>query len=161
MVYYKKHTGKPSVDYNSSVEEALCYGWIDSTIKKLDNDKYVRKFTPRNKNSVWSELNKRRVKKLIKEKRMTNIGLSKIKYAKRNGQWDKKYMPAKDLEIPIDFRKALNENNEAKDFFDGLAPSYKKQFIGWISYAKREETKAKRIEESIKILAKKEKLGLK
>ncbi|MGB2982026.1 MAG: hypothetical protein WBC77_12350, partial [Candidatus Zixiibacteriota bacterium] len=75
LIYYKKHTGKPRIPYDDAVEEALCYGWIDSTIKRIDEEKYAQKFTPRSEKSNWSELNKRRAKKMIREGRMTQAGL--------------------------------------------------------------------------------------
>ena len=87
LIYYKKPSGKPRVAYDDAVEEALCFGWIDSTIRKLDEDRYMQKFTPRNPGSVWSELNKRRVEKMIREGRMTQAGLSKIEAAKKSGEW--------------------------------------------------------------------------
>ena len=90
LVYFKKHTKKESIIYNEAVEEALCFGWIDSTVKRIDEERYCQKFTPRNDKSVWSELNKKKCKKMIKEKRITKYGLKKIEIAKSNGMWDKK-----------------------------------------------------------------------
>ena len=87
LVIYKKHTGKPGLSYEEAVEEALCFGWIDGVMKRLDEEKYALRFSPRKKGSVWSELNKRRVAKLIKQGRMTEAGLAKVKEAKANGQW--------------------------------------------------------------------------
>ena len=88
MVFYKKNAGKPTMEYDESVEEALCFGWIDSIIKKIDEEKYCRKFTSRKSNSKWSSMNKRRVVKLIREGRMTEYGLAKIEEAKRSGFWE-------------------------------------------------------------------------
>ncbi len=161
LIFFKKDTGKPSMEYESSVEEALCFGWIDSIIKKIDESKYARKFTPRKDNSNWSEANKKRVERLINNQRMTDIGLVKIETAKQNGQWDKPDRPDISFDIPEEFKKALDKNNEAKEYFEQLALTYRKQFIGWIVVTKRPETKEKRINESIKLLAKGQKLGLK
>jgi uncharacterized protein YdeI (YjbR/CyaY-like superfamily) len=161
LIFYKRGTGKPTMPYESSVEEALCFGWIDSIIKKIDDEKYVRKFTPRKDNSVWSELNKKRVNELILSKRMTEFGLVKVEKAKRNGQWDKTYRPDISLDIPEEFQKALDQNKKAKSFFYQLAPTYQKHYLGWINYAKRMETREKRIWESIRLLEKGQKLGLK
>jgi uncharacterized protein YdeI (YjbR/CyaY-like superfamily) len=161
LIFFKKNTGKPSMEYESSVEEALCFGWIDSIIKKIDESKYARKFTPRKDNSNWSEVNKKRVDRLIKNRRMTDIGLAKIEAAKQNGQWDKPGRPDISFEIPEELKKALDKNSVAKEYFEQLAPTYQKQFMGWIVIAKRPETKEKRINESIKLLAKGQKLGLK
>jgi len=161
LIFYKKGTGKPTMDYEAAVEEGLCFGWIDSIIKKIDDERYARKFTPRKEESKWSESNKRRVKRLIKNGLMTEIGMAKVKEAKESGRWDKTGRPQIPFELPEDFKAALDNNAKARKFFNGLAPSYRKQFIGWIAMAKRPETRAKRIEESIGLLKKGEKLGMK
>ena len=147
LIFYKKGTGKPSIDYEVAVEEALCFGWIDSIIKKIDEERYVRKFTPRKDNSVWSESNKKRVKKVIKEGRMTEYGLMKIKAAKKSGKWYEDLKPDISFNIPADFEK--------------LSLTHRKHYIEWIVTAKREKTIQKRIEESIKMLKQGKKLGLK
>ena len=85
LIYYKKHTKKQSVLQPEAVEEALCYGWIDSIVKRIDDERYKQKFTPRNDKSIWSDLNKNRVSKLIKDGKMTEYGLAKINIAKKNG----------------------------------------------------------------------------
>ena len=161
LIFYKKGTGKPSMEYEASVEEALCFGWIDSIIKKINDEIYVRKFTPRKDNSLWSELNKERAARLIRSKRMTEIGLAKIERAKRNGQWDKPDRPEIPWDMPGEFRRALDQNKKAKTFFNQLAPTYQKHFMGWIQVAKRPETREKRIRECIGLLEKGQKLGLK
>ncbi len=161
LVYYKKESGKPVLSYEKSVEEALCYGWIDSIIKKLDDVRYARKFTPRNDNSYWSPSNKRRVEKLIKQGRMTEVGLKKIKAAKKSGWWDKDQRPELDFSMPEEFKRALSENHTAKANFEKLAPSYQKQYIIWISMAKQQKTRQNRIQESLALLEKGEKLGMK
>jgi uncharacterized protein YdeI (YjbR/CyaY-like superfamily) len=161
LVFYKKGTGKPTLEYDASVEEALCFGWIDSIIKSLDDARYVRKFTPRKPSSKWSESNKRRVAKLIKRKLMTKAGLALVTHAKKSGTWQKQDRPDISFELPKDFAKALAKNKKAKSFFEQLAPGYKKQFIGWISVAKRQATIDKRIAESIALLGQGKKLGMK
>lgn len=162
LVFHKKHTNKKTdLDYDASVEEALCFGWIDSTIRKLDEDSFVRKFTPRNPGSNWSELNKKRVGKLIKQGLMTDIGLAKVNDAKKSGMWEKPDRPVISLEIPPELKKALNANKKAKAFFDTLAISYRRQFIGWVSVAKQPETRERRVAESIRLLEQGQKLGLK
>jgi uncharacterized protein YdeI (YjbR/CyaY-like superfamily) len=161
LIFYKKKTSQPTVPYEAAVEEALCFGWIDSIIRKIDSEKYARKFTPRKDNSRWSGLNRKRANKMIKEKKMTDFGLSKIKAARKAGLWDKNPKPQIPSEIPSEFAKALAHNKKAKENFDKLAFSYRRHYIGWIARAKRAETKAKRIKESIALLAKGEKLGLK
>jgi uncharacterized protein YdeI (YjbR/CyaY-like superfamily) len=161
MVFYKKATGKPTIPYEDAVEVALCFGWIDSIIKKVDEEKYLRKFTPRKDKSIWSTLNKKRVEKVIQEGRMTEAGLIKVKIAKENGQWEKADSPQLDLTISPEFAEALKNNPKAKENFENLADTYQKHFLGWINSAKRPETRKKRIQESISLLEKGEKLGLK
>jgi len=160
LIFFKKGA-RPSLDYESVVEEALCFGWIDSIIKKIDEAKYARKFTPRKDSSKWSEINKKRVERLIKSGRMTHAGLSKVKAAQKSGRWNETDRPTIIFDLPEDFKKALNQNRKAKEFFEQLAPTYQKQFIGWIRIAKRHITIKKRISESIRLLENGEKLGLK
>ena len=161
LVFYKKRTGGASLDYEESVEEALCFGWIDSIIKRIDDDKYCRKFTPRKHDSRWSNTNKKRAEKIIKEGRMTGFGLAKVEAAKRSGIWEIDPRPVITTDIPQELAEALAGNRKAKDFFEELAPTHQKHFIGWIVTAKREETRAKRLQESLALLASGEKLGLK
>lgn len=149
------------MDYEEAVEEALCYGWIDSIIKKIDETKFSRKFTPRKEYSKWSPSNKKRVERLIKNDKMTPTGLSKITAAKKSGKWDESDRPNISFDLPGDFKKALSQNKKAKKFFEQLAPSYQKHFIAWIKIAKKKETRENRIRESIQLLQKREKLGLK
>jgi uncharacterized protein YdeI (YjbR/CyaY-like superfamily) len=161
LIFYKKETGKPSIDYEVAVEEALCFGWIDSLVRKIDEQRYSRKFTPRKDKSVWSESNKKRVKKVIKEGRMTEYGLEKVKAAKKSGKWYEDVKPDISFNIPTDFEKALKKNNKAKEYFEKLSLSQRKHYIVWVGTAKREKTIEKRIEESIKLLKQGKKLGLK
>ena len=160
LIFFKKETGKASIDYEAAVEKALCFGWIDSIIKKIDDERYARKFTPRQEDSSWSDLNKKRVGKLIKTGRMAASGLAQIEIAKANGQWDKPVRPNIEFDMPPELAAALAQNRKARENFEELAPSYRKQYIGWIAVAKRPETKARRIEEAIELLEKGQKLGL-
>lgn len=159
LVFYKKATGRPSLEYEESVEEALCFGWIDSVIRRMDDDQYCRKFTPRRNTSKWSNTNKKRVAKIIKEGRMTEFGRAKIEAAKRSGRWERDPRPVMNSDIPQELAEALARNRKAKDFFEKLAPSHRKHFVGWIVSAKRPETREKRIKESLALLARGEKLG--
>jgi uncharacterized protein YdeI (YjbR/CyaY-like superfamily) len=161
LVFYKKETGRPSLQYEESVEEALCFGWIDSIIRRIDDDKYCRKFTPRRDGSRWSASNRMRVEKIIKEGRMTEFGLAKVEAAKRSGNWEKDPRPVISMELPQELSEALAGNRKARDFLEGLAPTYRKHFIGWIVAAKRPETRARRLKESLALLARGERLGLK
>lgn len=161
LVYYKKGSGKASIAYGASVEEALCYGWVDSLIKKLDEERYIRKFTPRADESNWSVSNVKRVEKMIAVGKMTAHGLRKVEAAKRLGSWQNPVQPPKmDFELPPEFKAALQENPKARQGFEALAPSYQKRYIGWIATAKRPETRQKRLAEALQMLERGEKLGL-
>lgn len=160
LIFYKKGTGKPTMSYDTAVEEALCYGWIDSIKKRVDDEKYTFRFSPRKASSKWSPSNKKRVANLQKEKRMTGFGQAKIDAAKANGMWDKKDRPEIPDEPPAEFKKALKKNKTAEKNFNNLAPSYRKQYIGWIAAAKQEATIRKRIKESIQLLKEGKKLGM-
>ena len=160
LVFYKKATGRQSLEYGEAVEEALCFGWIDSIIKRIDDEKYCRKFTPRKDNSNWSATNKKRVAKLIKEGLMTDVGMAKVRIAKKSGMWNVDSRPAISTEVPEELSRALGRNRKAREFFETLAPTYRNQFIGWIATAKRPETKAKRVKQSVELLAAAKKLGM-
>jgi len=160
LVFYKKGSGKPALTYEEAIEEALCHGWIDSIIKKVDAECYLRKFTPRNDDSRWSDLNKKRVEKLIHENRMTEYGLAKVEIAKKNGAWDTPDQPRIQFEMPGEFQQAMEINIKAREFFNSLTKTEQKQYITWIASAKRSETREKRIKESLDLLAVGQKLGL-
>ena len=161
LVFYKKKTNKSSLEYEQAVEEAICFGWIDSIIKKIDEAKYVRKFTPRKADSLWSQLNKKRAERMIKQGLMTKAGLAKIKIAKETGLWDKDPRLKISLDIPDEFAAALAKNKKARENFNKLAFTYRRHYIGWIITAKRDQTKKRRIAESIALLEQGKKLGLK
>jgi uncharacterized protein YdeI (YjbR/CyaY-like superfamily) len=161
LVFYKKQTGKPTITYGAAVEEALCFGWIDGIIKKIDEARYARKFTPRRESSRWSALNKKRAAKMIRQGKMTEAGLAKINAAKKSGLWDKDPRPAISFEVPPELAEALARNKKARETFEKLAPSHRRRYIAWIAVAKRQETKKRRVAESIALLEKGRKLGLK
>jgi uncharacterized protein YdeI (YjbR/CyaY-like superfamily) len=162
LVYYKVKTGIQSIPYEASVEEALCFGWIDSLIKKLDEDRYARKFTPRKEDSRWSAVNIRRVEKMHEAGLMTEHGLRLVEVAQRNGQWGKPVQKPKiKFDIHPAFKVALEQSPIARQTFDGLAPTYQQQYLTWIALAKRKDTRDKRILESIQLLEQGQKLGLK
>lgn len=154
---YKKNSCIPSITYPEAVESALCFGWIDSQVKKYDEKSYLQKFTPRKAKSPWSQINKEKVKKLIREKRIRPEGMRQIEIAKRNGEWDRAYESPTTMKAPQDFLDALSKNKAAKTFFDILNRTNQYYFLYWITSAKRDETRQKRILESIKMLEKKEK----
>jgi len=160
LVFYRKEAGKPTIEYEAAVEEALCFGWIDGILRKLDEAQYARKFTPRRDDSGWSALNKTRAEKMIGEGKMTEAGLAKIRAAKKSGRWDKDPRPAISFEVPPELARALTANKKAKENFEKLAPSHRRHYIGWIAVARKDETRKRRIAESIALLEKGEKLGL-
>ena len=148
LISYKKATGKPRFDYDEAVEEALCFGWIDSKPGKIDEERSMLWFTPRKPRTGWSKLNKERVEKLIEAGLMAPAGLAKIEAAKKDGSWNA-LDAAEALEIPSDLAKAFSESGAAKDYFDEFPRSVKKAILEWITRAKRPETRAKRIEETV------------
>jgi len=158
LVFYKAASGKPSISYQDSLEEALCFGWVDSLIQKIDEEKYARKFTPRRPGSKWSELNKHLVARLIKEGRMTEAGRAKVDFILEEAS---KVRPKRaPLPLPEWLKEGLMANPAAWENFQKLAPSHQRNYIGWISDAKREETRQKRIREAIEKLKRNEPLGL-
>jgi uncharacterized protein YdeI (YjbR/CyaY-like superfamily) len=161
LVLYKKHTGKANLVYEDAVREALCFGWIDGIRKRVDDEKHMIRFTPRRPNSMWSPSNKKRVAELIADGRMTAAGLALVREAKRNGQWAKADVPRPVPDIPAELVEALARNKTAQRQFEALAPSHRKQYIGWIASAKRDVTRSKRAAEAVRLLAQKKKLGLK
>ena len=162
LIYYKKHTGKACISYEESVQTALCFGWIDSIIKKLDEDSYVRKFNPRNENSVWSESNKKRIVQLLEEGKMKPAGLRLVEAAKQNGNWDKVISrPEIDFTMPQEFTNALKMHPQAEDYFNSLSQRHQREYLIWIIMAKRDDTRERRIEKSLEMLLEKRKLGLK
>ncbi|MBE0664399.1 MAG: YdeI/OmpD-associated family protein, partial [Candidatus Aminicenantes bacterium] len=159
LVFYKKHTGKKSLPYDEAVEEALCFGWIDSIIKRLDEKTYARKFTPRNRGSRWSELNIARAKKMITAGLMTAAGLALIDPALlRRQPIPRPARPPEVQSIPPYIRAALKNDQQAAVFFASLAPSYRRLYVNWVDSAKREETKQRRLAEMLATLRARRKL---
>ena len=152
FVYYKKASGKPRVSYDEAVEEALCFGWIDSLPRKIDDERSKLLFTPRKPKSVWSKLNKTRIEKLIENGAMTEIGSAKIEAAKKDGSWN--ILDASDnLEIPADLEKEFSKNKFAESNFDAFTDSVKRVILAWIGSAKRVETRTARIAKTVAMAA--------
>jgi uncharacterized protein YdeI (YjbR/CyaY-like superfamily) len=148
LISYKKATGKPRVDYDEAVEEALCFGWIDSKGNKLDEERSMLWFAPRKLRTGWSKLNKDRVARLLKAGLMAPAGLAKVKAAKKDGSWNA--LDAVDaLEMPSDLTEALSKSQTARGYFEAFPKSAKRAILQWISSARRPETRAKRIEETV------------
>jgi len=143
VILYKKHTGKLSPSHRELMEEAICFGWIDTTIKKLDENRYIRNFTKRNKNSKWSDNTIRYGRELIKQKMMTPIGLKFFKEGLSRPTHDAGI--PKNPNIPIELKKVLDKDKKTNDNFMKISPSIKKMLYRWILSGKREETRTKRI----------------
>jgi uncharacterized protein YdeI (YjbR/CyaY-like superfamily) len=153
LIYHKKNSEQNSVEYEEAVEEALCFGWIDSKVNALDEKRYMQVFTPRKPGSTWSKINKDRVTKLIKMGLMHTAGLKKIKKAKKDGSWNI-LDDVEDLIIPEDLQEVLNGNKTALENFNSFTDSSKKQILWWVISAKRPETRKNRIKRIV-ILAEK------
>jgi len=160
LVYYKVHTERPSIPYSDSVEEALCYGWIDSLIKKLDGDRYARKFTPRRPGSNWSPTNKKRVRKLIREGRMLPEGMVLVDFPIDEPD-DEPALILQELNLSDELLKTLQANTKAWENFCQLPPSHKRNYVGWIMSAKKDDTRKRRFDEAISLLAQGKRLGMK
>ena len=151
LAHYKKHTGIHGISYEDAVEEALYFGWIDGLLRSIDSDKYALRYSPRRRNAIWSEVNKKRAERMIDQGRMTQAGLTKIEQAKESGEWHNATLREM-LEIPPDLEKALAADKEAKQNFERSAPSRRKQLIWWVTSAKREETRERRINEIVRLV---------
>ena len=149
LIHYKKGSGKKSMTLEESVEEAICFGWIDGKLRKIDDEKFVVRFSPRQPNSVWSKINKERAEKLMVTGRMTKAGIATIEKAKASGSWENAYTNKIKDAIPSDLEEALRKNEQAWSNFQNFANSYRNMYIGWVSSAKTEEMRKKRIEKVV------------
>ena len=152
VVYAKKHTGIPSLTYNDAVEEALCFGWIDSLLHPIDDSLYKQIFTPRKQKSAWSALNKRRVEKLVAAGLMTAAGMKMIDLAKDSGLWEA-HAPSESLTLPPELQRALNANKSAKKNWPTYTESQRKAFLRMVIGAKQPETRAQRVARVVDIVA--------
>jgi len=156
LVFHKLHTGQASIAYEDAVDEALCFGWVDSLIKRLDDACYARKFTPRKPDSKWSTANRRRYAQLKASERLMPAGLNR---APTDRSYD---APGPSFSmVPQYIQEALRKHPAASSYFESLAPSYRRRYIGWIDSAKQEATKMRRLQEVIRLLAAGRKPGLK
>ncbi len=144
LIYYRSSTKIPSLTWSEAVDEALCYGWIDSTKKTIDKERYKQYFTRRKPNSTWSKVNKEKVAKLIQSGRMTKAGMDCIFTAKQNGSWvllDE----VEALIIPEDLKQTMRKFEGSQEYFNGLSKSVKKILLYWVMSARKAETRQKRI----------------
>jgi uncharacterized protein YdeI (YjbR/CyaY-like superfamily) len=146
LVFYKKSSLSPNLSWSESVDEALCFGWIDSTKRSIDSEKYKQYFSKRKKNSTWSKINKDKVDYLTKHGLIKEAGYKCIEVAKKNGSWTM-LDEVEALVVPDDLRQALVSRKGSEEYFEGLSKSAKKILLYWIFAAKKTETREKRIAE--------------
>jgi uncharacterized protein YdeI (YjbR/CyaY-like superfamily) len=152
LIYYKPASGKTRVSYDDAVDEAICFGWIDSKPNKLDDDRSIQFFAPRNPKSNWSKVNKERVARLTAENRMQPAGIALVNEARKNGAWDA-LNEVEEMIIPPDLLAALKATPGAHAYFSAFPRSSKKNILEWIHNAKQPETRAKRITETARLAA--------
>lgn len=150
LIFYKVENPEPSMRWEEAVKVALCFGWIDSTVKSLGNGKRRQYFCPRNPKSVWSALNKKYIKELIAKGLMHKSGLTIIEIGKQNGSWTA-LDDVENLIVPVDLQIEFNKNTTAYQNYLHFAPSYRKNYLYWLNQAKREATRLKRIKEIINL----------
>ena len=150
LVYYKKDSGKSRVPYADAVEEALCFGWIDTTQRPRDEYSSQQLFMPRKEKSNWSKLNKERVAKMEKEGLMTDAGREKIEIAKKNGSWTK-LDAVENIELPPELEKAFARNKTAKKNFDAMSKTAQKEFLYWLHNTKKEDVRNQRVADIIRL----------
>ncbi|MBO9540194.1 YdeI/OmpD-associated family protein [bacterium] len=155
---YKKGSGYPSITYAEALNEALCYGWIDSTKNKYDAESFLQRFSPRKARSPWSKVNREHVARLIEAGKMQPAGQQAIEEAKRNGQWDAAYDSPSQAQVPEDFLALLDQHPEAKAFFEGLNKTNRYALYYRIQAAKKPETRARRLAWALDLMLKQEKL---
>lgn len=162
LVFFKKHTGKRTFYYSQALDEALCYGWIDGILQRIDDATYQQRFTPRSRKTSWSEANLKRVRHLIDAGRMTKAGLEKLGTAlERYEKEGVAHRPPRQEETSPELMSLMHQNPKAWNNFQILAPSLRRQYLGWVISAKKPETRMKRMTELIAVLASGKKLGLK
>jgi uncharacterized protein YdeI (YjbR/CyaY-like superfamily) len=163
LIFYKQHTGAASISYHDALDEALCFGWIDSLVKRLDEDRYARKFTPRRPGSQWSAINRKRFGELRADGRLKPAGAMRApgrRTAVRPPPGTKS-QAGRALQVPPYMKAALEKHVAAWRYFSALAPSHRRAYIGWIDSARGEETRARRLREAMRMLKAGKPLGLK
>jgi len=158
LIFHKQHTGVGSIAYVDARDEALCFGWVDSLVKRLDDSRYAIKFTPRKANSRWSTINRKRYAALKASGRLRPSGIERAPTDRSYGPRPRYQMPAT---LPRYIQAALKKHPAAWRYFEGLAPSHRRRYIGWIETAKHEATRARRLKEAIRLLRAAKPLGLK
>ena len=161
LVFFKQHTGRASISYRDSLEEALCFGWIDGLKRRIDDARYACRFTPRKAKSKWSPLNIRLAKNLIEQGKMTAAGMAAYE---RRQPYDEQLLEKREqaeVGLPPEAERALRKNTVAWRNYQRLAPGYRKQYALWLASARRAETRERRLREALALLENSEKLGMK
>jgi uncharacterized protein YdeI (YjbR/CyaY-like superfamily) len=158
LKFAKKNSGEKSVNYQEAIEVALCYGWIDSLVKRFDDKFYLQKFTPRRAKSIWSKINVEKAEKLTKEHKMQPAGQKQIDLAKTDGRWEAAYEGQSKMQVPEDFQKALNKNKKAKEFFEKLNSSNRYAILFRLHHYKKPETRTVNIKKFVIMLEEGKKL---
>lgn len=158
LIFYRKSSGKRTFTYEEAVEEALSFGWIDSLVNRLDEERYKQLFSHRQKGSTWARSNKERVARLIEQGRMTPAGMAKVEEAKKDGSWNR-YDQVEDMVMPADLITALDANAEAKRSFAGFSDAAKRQFLFWLATSKWPETRDRRIVDIVRLAAEGKNMG--
>lgn len=146
LIFYKKKSINYNLSWSQAVDEALCFGWIDSVKKSLDEEQYIQYFSKRKPKSIWSKINKDKVEVLTNEGLMSEAGLERVRVAKENGSWSILDTVEK-LIIPADLECKFQESPNSKDFFQSLSTQIRKRILYWVESAKKKETREKRISE--------------
>ena len=155
--FFKKDSDVATVTYAEALDEALCYGWIDGQLKKYDEKSWLRKFTPRRPNSVWSKRNLEHISRLTAAGRMKPAGLKEVKAAQADGRWERAYDSPSAMQVPEDFLKELSKNKKAKAFFETLNKANIYAIAWRLQTAKKRETRAKRMQAILEKLEREEK----
>ncbi|MBE7474091.1 MAG: bacteriocin-protection protein [Anaerolineae bacterium] len=158
LQFARKSSDIPSISYDEALEVALCYGWIDGQKKSHDETSWLQKFTPRGPKSIWSKINREKAQKLIESGWMKPAGLKAVEAAQQDGRWTAAYDPQRTMTVPADFQAELDKNPEAKAFFTALNSRNRYAILHRIQTAKKAETRARRIQQFIEMLARQEKL---
>jgi uncharacterized protein YdeI (YjbR/CyaY-like superfamily) len=153
LKFAKKGSGSTTVTYVEAVEEALCYGWIDGQAASHDDAYYLQRFTPRRPRSRWSQINRDRAERLIAQKRMQPAGLAQVEAARDDGRWEAAYASPSAAAVPEDLQRALDDNPEARAFFETLSGTNRYAILYRVQNAKRPETRARRIAQYVEMLA--------
>ncbi|HYF67210.1 MAG TPA: YdeI/OmpD-associated family protein [Ohtaekwangia sp.] len=148
LIYYKKESNIPTITWSDAVDEALCFGWIDSQRKSIDESKFMQRFSQRKANSIWSKINKQKIDQLIKDGFMTTAGMKCVEVAKENGSWSV-LDEVEELIIPEDLNEAFKKKPGSKKYFLSLSKSRRKLLLFRLMNAKQQETRAKRIREIV------------